>query len=100
MADADPDAPVIRPDHRIDRAQAVVAGIAAAALDPDLAGPQIELVMDHHDLARRDLVEAHRRKDRFARQVHKGLRAEQKPSLTGDHALRELALEAAAKCRK
>src|SRR5439155_25114252 len=100
MPDADADAPVIRPDHRVDRAQPVVAGRAAAALDPDLAGPQVELVMDDDDVRRRDLIKAHRRQHRLAGIVHEGLRPQQQAPLPGDHPLGELALEAVAKRRK
>src|SRR5947207_5836127 len=100
MPDADPDPPVIGADHRIDRAQPVMAGRAAAALDPHLARPQIELVVDHDDLFRRDLVEAHRRQNRVAGIVHEGLRQEQQTARARDHPLGEFALEAVAKRRE
>ena len=38
----------------------VMAGIAAADLDAELGGREIELVVEHDDVAERDLEEAHR----------------------------------------
>src|SRR5437870_13736457 len=75
-------------------------GSATAALHPELARPQIDFVMDHDDFRRQNLEEPRRLGDRFPRSVHKGLRLQQQPSLPSDRALRELALEAAAKARK
>ena len=100
MADADAHPPVIRPDQRVDRAQTVMAGSAAAALDPQLARPQIDLVVDHDDLLGRDLIEPRRLGDRFAGIVHEGLRLQQKPPLAADRPFGELASEAAAKARE
>ena len=39
--------------------QTVMAGDAAAGLHPHLAGREVELVMEHHDVAELELVEAH-----------------------------------------
>ena len=46
MADAEADAPVVVADMGGDRAQAVVAGVAAADLDPHLGGREVELVVN------------------------------------------------------
>src|SRR5438067_2213672 len=100
MADADADAPVIGADHRVDRAQPVVAGTAAAALDPELARPQVDLVVDHDDLVRRDLVEAYRGEHRFAGGVHEGLRPQQQTAAAANHPFRKLALEAGTESRE
>src|SRR5262245_55261609 len=58
MADAEPDAVEVGADMRLDRAQAIVPGMAAAGLGADLAQRQIELVMEDDDVVRRDLEEA------------------------------------------
>ena len=64
MADADPHAAIIRPQRRGDRTQAVLARIAAAGLHLQLAGGQIDLVMDHDQGRERQLEEAQRRAHR------------------------------------
>ena len=58
-----------------ERAQAVVAGVPAAELQPHLAERQIELVVEDDDLARRDVKERHRRLHAAPRFVHEGLGA-------------------------
>ena len=55
MADAEPDAVEGRTDMSLDRAQAIVPGVTALALDADLAQGQIELVMEDDDVVRRDV---------------------------------------------
>ena len=70
MADAETHPPVILAEQRVDAAQAVVAGGAAALLDAHLTGGEIEFVVEHEDVGRRDLVEARRRADRTAGFVH------------------------------
>ena len=60
MTDAEPHPAIVVADMRRDRAQAVVAGDAAADLDPHLRRRQFELVVEHGDVARRDLEEAGR----------------------------------------
>ena len=53
MADADPDAlELARAQAGVDAAQAVVAGDAAAQLDPHLAGGEVELVVEDDDVGR------------------------------------------------
>ena len=87
-------APVVVADRRVDRAEAVVAGRAAAGLDADLAGRQVDLVMDDDDVAGLDLVEAQRLADRPAGLVHEGLRLEEQDLLAAERALGDLGLEA------
>ena len=56
-ADADPDPPVIRADMPVDVADAVMPAMPAAAFHPDLAGRQINLVIEDKYVLGRDLVE-------------------------------------------
>ena len=72
MADADPHPAIVVADMGGDRAQPVVAGDAAAGLHPHLAGRQVDLVVEHHDVGQRQLVEMHRLGDRAAGLVHEG----------------------------
>jgi hypothetical protein len=59
MADAEAQAPVVvRAQALRDVAQAVVPRDAAALLDLGGAGREIQLVVHHQDLGRRDLEEA------------------------------------------
>ena len=67
MADADAEPPEAVADRRRDRAETIVAGRAAAGLHADLAGRQVDLVMDDDDVLGLDLVEARRLADRAAR---------------------------------
>ena len=55
MADADAHARVVVADVRGDRAQAVVAGIAAAGLDLQLGRRQVDLVVEDVDVVLGDL---------------------------------------------
>ncbi len=66
MADADAHPPEIVAEERIDRADAVMPGRAAAALHPDLALGEIELVVEHRHLAGLDLVEPRRGRNQLA----------------------------------
>jgi hypothetical protein len=51
MADADAQPPVVAGAQlRVDVAQAVVAGVAAAELELGLAGHHVEFVVHHQDL--------------------------------------------------
>ena len=51
MADAEAQAPVVAAaELGVDVVQAVVAGVAAAELELDLAGQQVELVVRDQDL--------------------------------------------------
>ena len=67
MADADAHAAIIVADMLGDRAQAVMAGNAAADFDPDLAGRKIDLVMEYRDVGKRQLVKMRRFGRRRAR---------------------------------
>ncbi|MPM75360.1 hypothetical protein SDC9_122352 [bioreactor metagenome] len=58
----------------MDVAQAVVAGVAAAAFELGLAGGEVQFVMRHQDLVWLDLEEARKGRHRFAREVHERLR--------------------------
>src|SRR5579885_2896617 len=94
MADADADAPIVVGEKRVDRAQPVMAGGAAAALHPQLSLLEVELVVDDGDLAGIELEEARRRAHRLTAVVHEGLRLQQHDLAPGDRPFRELALEA------
>ncbi|MNL90141.1 hypothetical protein D3C87_2209640 [compost metagenome] len=60
-----------------------MAAMAAAGLQPRLAGRQVELVIDRHEIGRLQLVETHGFTDRLTRQVHEGLRLDQQHPLAG-----------------
>ena len=82
-ADADPHAAIIVPDVRRDRAQPVMPGHPAAGLHPHLGGRQIDLVVNHHDVAHRHLVEVRGLRHGSARVVHVGLGLQQQDALAG-----------------
>ena len=77
-----------------------MAGDAAAGLHPHLAGNKVELVVEHDDVGKIELVEAHRLADRAPRFVHEGLRLEQKHLLAPELAFGGETLEALAPGRK
>ncbi len=81
MADADAHPHIVIADMGGERFESVVAGDAAARLDAHLARREIELVMEDDDVAKSELVKAHRLADRTARLVHEGLRLEQEHGL-------------------
>ncbi len=95
VADAEPHAGVVVADMGGDRAQPVVPGVAAAGLDAQLARRQIEFVMEHGNVAKRQLEETHRLADGAAGLVHVGRGLEQHDALPRQFALGGLALEAA-----
>src|SRR3546814_14801497 len=70
-----------------------MAGMAAAGLDADLAGREVELVMQHDNLLRRNLEEMRRFTDRLAGQVHEGLRLQRQCLGTAEDALGQFAVE-------
>ena len=72
MADAESHAPVVVAHMRGDRAQAIVSGVAAAELYPQLARREIEFVMQHEYVGERDLVETRRLGDGAAALIHEG----------------------------
>ena len=57
VADAEADPPEVRPQVGVDRADAVVAGGAAAPLHPHLAGGEIEFVVEDDQPVGLELVE-------------------------------------------
>ena len=75
MTDAEPHAAIVVADMRGDRAQAVMAGNAAADLDPHLRRRQFELVVEHGDVAGRELEEVRGFLHRAPGVVHVGRRA-------------------------
>src|SRR4029077_10376176 len=81
---------------RRDRAQAVVTGDAAADLDPHLRRRQLELVLEHGDVAGRDLEEVGRFLHGATGLVHVSCRLEQHDPLAFERAFRSLALKTTA----
>src|SRR3954452_24421805 len=73
-----------------------MAGDAAADLDPQLAGGQLKLVLEHGDVSRRQLEEVRGFLHRAPRIVHEGPRLEQDDALALQRAFRGLALKTAA----
>src|SRR5271156_7218904 len=96
MADANTDAPIIVADMRGDRAQAVVAGDAAADRTPHLARRQLDLVVKHTDVTRCKLLKLHRLGDSAAGFIHEGSRQKQQYALAADRPLAGDTLEAPA----
>src|SRR5262249_4076675 len=94
MPDADAHAPIVVADMRRDRAQSVVAGDAAAGLDPHLAGRKVDLVVDHDDVGQPELVEMRGFRHRAARLVHEGAGQQQQRALAGERPFRRHALKA------
>ncbi len=72
MADAHPHAAIVVAALGRDGAQAIVAGIAASGLHPELGRRQVEFVMEHYGPCRGDLEEAHGLPDRAPALVHVG----------------------------
>jgi len=60
-----------------DIAYSIVAAVAATLLKPNIARGNVELVVDHKDLLRSDLMKPRQRGNRSARVVHKSLWAAQ-----------------------
>src|SRR5262249_10082854 len=100
MADTDPHAAEFIADMRLGRAQAVMAGGAAAGLHLYLERGEVELVVEDGDVFRLELEEARRLADRAAALVHPGLRLEQQDAGAADAPLRDQAAEARAPWRK
>ena len=97
-ADAHPHPDEIRRAEAVDdAAQAVVAGVAAAQLQPHVLPGEIELVVDDDDVLRLDLEERRRRLHAVAREVHEraGLQQRDREARAphGDVALRPDAAE-------
>src|SRR5687767_9240366 len=93
MADADADAAKIGAEAGADRAQAVVAGSAAADLHLDLHRGEVELVVKGGQGVDVELVEVKRLLNRVAADVHVGLGLEQQQLVAADAALARQAAE-------
>src|SRR5580704_17509841 len=100
MADADPHAPVLVAEMFGYGSEAVMAGIAAAGLDPHLARRQIEFIVKDDDSRRIDLIIARRRASGAAGFNHVGLRLKQNHPFAGEHDLADEALKARTKRRR
>ena len=96
MTDAEPHPAIVIADMRRDRAQAVMAGDAAADLDAHFGRRQFEFVLEHGDVACRDLEEVGGFLHRAAGLVHVGDGLEQHDALVVERAFGGLALKAAA----
>ena len=73
MADAEPHPLVAGAEMGGDRAQSIVAGVAAADLDPHLGRREIEFVVDDDERAKVELRIAQRFADAAPGLVHVGL---------------------------
>ena len=93
MTDAEADAGELRADMGGDRAQAVVAGVAAAGLDPDPAGREVELVVQDDHLGGLELVELQRGADGVAGEVHVGAGLQEQHLLGAEAAFGHAPLE-------
>ncbi len=58
----------------VDRTQAIMPRMPAALLEPRPSRRQIKLIVKHHDIGNRQLIEIQSGPNRFTRQVHKGAR--------------------------
>ena len=96
VADAHADPPIGLANMFVQRPQPVVPGMSAALLQPQLAGGQVKLVMEHRHVRRGQLEEPHRLAHRLPRQVHEGAGFQQddpvisQPAICG-HALKGFA---------
>src|ERR1700730_2916133 len=100
MPDADPHAAVLVAEMFGQGSEAVMAGVAAARLDPHLARRQIEFVVKDDNVSRIDLTIARRRAGGSAGFIHVGLRLEQNHPFAGEHDLADVALKARTKRRR
>ena len=66
---------------------------AAAGLDAQLARNKVQFVIDHDQIGRLQLVEAHGLADGLAGKIHEGLRLDQQHFFTVDHAVGDLGLK-------
>ncbi len=96
VADPDPNPRIVGAKVVVERAQAVVPGMATAALEPHLARREVELVVEYHDRLWFELEEACRLADRLARAVHVGPRLEQHDLAAAEPPFGDLALELCA----
>ena len=89
--DADAHPPVIRAKMTVDVADAVMPAMPATTFDPDTAGGQIDLVIEHKDVGWRNFVESGDLGHRPAGFVHEGLRFDSDHLLGADPAFRDQA---------
>ena len=73
VADTHARSPEVRADLGGNGADAVIAGRPAAVLQPETAGREVNLVIEHDHIAGVSLDEVHRRADRVAGAVVEGL---------------------------
>ena len=95
MANADAHAPEIGTDGGVDGTDAVMTGSPATALGLNLAGGEVELVIEHDHPLRRQLIELHRFGHGVARPVHEGGRLQRQHLGQTDAAFRRHPLEPA-----
>jgi hypothetical protein len=94
MADTQPQAPEIGgAELGLNILQAVVAAVAAALLEADAAGWQIEFVMDDENLGRWNLVKIGQRRHRLAGAVHESGRLQQPKLATTGRLAKKLGLQ-------
>src|SRR5690606_27402833 len=93
MADPDAHPAIVLADMLVERTYAVVAGGAAAGLDPDLARGEFDLVVEHGHRRWFELVETQGLADGLPGQVHEGLRLDQQHLLAADPAFGDLGPE-------
>src|SRR5262245_65868597 len=96
MTDADAHADEVAADMRGHRSETVMPGQAAPRLHPDLAGREVELVVEDHDVAGLELVEAHGFARGAARLIHGGLRLQQQHLLLPELAFGNVSVDALA----
>src|SRR5262245_277038 len=96
VTDADTHTDDVAADMRSRGSETVMPGQAAPSLHSELAGCEIELVMEDHDVAGLELVEAHGFAHGPARGIHEGLRFQQQHLLLPELALGNKSLEALA----
>jgi hypothetical protein len=96
MADAQPDPEKIRAEMGLDGAQAVMAGMAAALLDFQLTGGEVELVVENYDIIDGNLEELGAFGDGLAGEVHEGLGFQEKGFRAAQGTLRQQPVEFAS----
>src|SRR4051812_49499495 len=96
MADADTNTAIVIANMRGDRAQAVVPRDPAADLHPHLGRCEVELIVEDHDLANLELVEARSLGYGASRLIHISAGQQQQHPLRSDRAFHRNALEAAS----
>ncbi len=93
MIDAKAHAHIVIAGVRGNRLQPVMARVAAALLDANDAGLQVDLIVNDDDVADRQLVEAHGFPDRAPAFIHIGGGLQEDALLKPDLALRRVSLK-------